>query len=379
MNHLVSVVAVCLLISINSSAQEKKKVAVKTPVIRAVGKQADYAIGGEWVRGNWTISPHIERDTLPVRIYGQKETVIFKTDKDSIRYVMQPGDTRSFFVNLGDTARALTVLHAVAIKQNLTYTKNGNEEDSIRFWYGYEPDKYMEQLETLYPTKHLVKPSNNDLANIAAILGWTHNQWKHNGNKSPKKSDALSILNEVKEGGEFPCFAFSIVLAGKLNAAGYKSRVLYLKAKTVETDRFAPGHVVTETYVPSLGKWIFLDGQFNAMPLLKGVPLNAVEFQKALTDNYNNLRFYNTVNYNTKPYSNREYFDFIYPTLYYYDFRFDSRVDNGIRKAERIRGKTNLMLVPKNAANPTRFGSFDGKIDYCIYTNNASLFYTKPR
>lgn len=168
------------------------------------------------------------------------------------------------------------------------------------------------------------------------------------------------------------------MLAVKLSEAGYHSRVLYLKAKTVETDKFAPGHVVTEVYSPSLQKWIFLDGQFNALPMLNGKPLNAVEFQHAIATKTDKITFYNRVNYNGSPYTNRMYYDFVCPTLYYLDFSFDSRIDTGDKKANKIKGKRNLMLVPVGASNPQKFGSFDGRIDYCLYTHNARLFYQKP-
>ncbi len=349
----------------------------RIPVIKAVHKTADYLIGTELHKGTWTISPQIKRDTLLVKCYGSKEVFIFKTDSDSLKYTMKPGDTRSFIVNLNDTASAFTVAYAISVTQSLHYSKSGNE-DSIRFWYDHQPEPYMNELEKKYPTQQLVKAANNDLAAIAALLEWTHNQWKHNGNNSPSKSDALTILNEAKAGGQFPCFAFSIVLAAKLNAAGYPSRVLYLKSRTVETDKYAPGHVVTEAYIASLHKWIFLDGQFNAMPMLKGVPLNAVEFQKAISENSDKITFYNKVNYNNYPYTNRTYFNFVYPTLYYFDFRFDSRTDTGKVTFEKIKGKTNLMLVPIGAPNPVKFGSITNKINYCLYTNNVKLFYTAP-
>lgn len=367
-------VTVCVLCGINAFGQSKNENAV--PVIKAVGNKASYAIGNDWRIGSWTISPHIERDSVIVGCYGPTETFAFKTDRDSVRYTMRPGETRSFIVNLNDTARALTVAYAVDRRQPIHHTNKGNESDSIRSWYGYEPGAYFDKLENLYPTKQLLKSSNNDLENIAALLEWTHNQWKHNGNFSPKNDDALSILNEAKEGGQFPCFAFSIVLANKLNAAGYKSRVLYLKAKTVETDKSAPGHVVTETYVPSLKKWIFLDGQFNAMPMLDGVPLNAAEFQRAIADHSQEIVFYNKVNYNSYPYTNRNYYDFVYPTLYFFDYHFNSHINAaGQRTYTKIGGKTNLMLVPTDGTPPTKFGSMDRKIDYCIYTTNESLFY----
>ena len=51
-----------------------------------------------------------------------------------------------------------------------------------------------------------------DIKRVLSIMNWTHHQWKNDGAKTPKGSDAISILNEVKDGGPFPCSAYAIVL-----------------------------------------------------------------------------------------------------------------------------------------------------------------------
>ena len=49
------------------------------------------------------------------------------------------------------------------------------------------------------------------------------------------------------------------------------------------------GHVATEVFLNDLKKWVFIDVQFDAMPVLNDTPLNAVEFQKAITENFDQL------------------------------------------------------------------------------------------
>jgi hypothetical protein len=342
--------------------------------IKANTTNAQYSISGEEKR-NWNISPQIERDTLLVRCYSKTETVVFKTDTDSIRVEIQAGQTKNFYVRLKDSINALTVVHAIPAWRPISFSKDEQPNDSIRSWYGFYSNVYRDSLERLYPA-NVTANAKDDIAKIAALLEWTHNQWKHSGNNSPKRADAISILGEVKDGGQFPCFAFSIVLTGKLNAAGYTARVLYLKGSDVETNKQVPGHVVTEVYVPSLHKWVFLDGQFNTMPMLNGVPLNAVEFQKAFTENYEALSFYNQVNYNGTKWTKRNYADFVYPYLFFFDYYFDSR--SGIGKSNTVAGKAGLMLVPAGVKPPVKFGANNGLINYCIYTNDAAKFYAAP-
>jgi len=100
-----------------------------------------------------------------------------------------------------------------------------------------------------------------------------HNQWQHNGNNEPHKNDVTSILEEVKEGKNFRCVEYGIVVAACLNSIGLKARQLNLKTKDVETTEYGAGHVVTEVFLNDLKKWMFIDGQFDAMPLLDGIPL----------------------------------------------------------------------------------------------------------
>lgn len=62
-----------------------------------------------------------------------------------------------------------------------------------------------------------------------------------------------------------------------------------LKIKEVETYAYGAGHVALEVYLNDLKKWIFIDSQWNIIPFLNHVPLNAVEFQQAIVDDYQNL------------------------------------------------------------------------------------------
>lgn len=203
-------------------------------------------------------------------------------------------------------------------------------------------------------------------------MNWVHHQWKHNGGNTPKKLDGISILNEAKAGGRFPCFAYAIVLRDQLTSAGFKARVLYLKTQDAETRESSPGHVVTEVYLQDQKKWAFIDGQFNVMPAVNGKALNAVEFQQALSQNYGKVELLSR-----DQVSKRYYVDFVYDYLYY----FNTALDNRILPQQQLvayQGKTNMMLVPEGAPNLTKMKFFDSKINNCYYTNASADFYAVP-
>lgn len=200
----------------------------------------------------------------------------------------------------------------------------------MKFWYEQNNNnEYLNLLRSKYPIDSLIKDTKTDTEKTLKILHWVHNQWQHNGNNEPRKRDAISILEEVKEGKNFRCVEYSIVATACLNAVGLKARTLGLQTKDVETRQYGAGHVVVEVFLNDLKKWVLIDGQWDAMPVLNGIPLNAVEFQKAIAKNFKELEIKTSSDL-----SKNHYIDWIYPYLYYFVIPFDNRegTNNDIKK-----------------------------------------------
>jgi len=345
--------------------------AKEIPVIKAKSKLADYRIGNDWIRGSWTISPHIASDSLIFSCRNENEEFAFYTDQDSITFRLVQGKINKFYVSLNDTANALTVVKAIKPVNTILKFEN-TVNGKFNFWYEQNNDnEYLNRLRAKYPIDSLIKDSKTDTERAMKILNWVHNQWAHNGNNVPNKPDAISILEEVKEGKNFRCVEYGIVSTACLNAVGLKSRTLALKTKDVETRLSGAGHVLLEVFLNDLQKWVLLDGQWDVMPVLNGIPLNAVEFQKAITEHYHELEIRSLSNV-----SKRRYCEWIYPYLYYFDIAFDNR-ESQSPKAALPDGKRKMMLVPLGANNPTVF-QVKGKIADCLYTNSYSDFYEPP-
>jgi len=252
----------------------------------------------------------------------------------------------------------------------LQFEENSKNND-LKFWYEQNKNnEYLEQLRSKYPIDSIIKEANTDMDKTIKILNWVHSQWRHNGSNQPRKNDAISILEEASEGKNFRCVEYGIVASACLKAIGLKARTLALKTKDVETKSRSAGHVGTEVYLNDLKKWVFIDGQYDAMPVLNGVPLNAVEFQKAIAENYDKLEIKSISKTSKKAYT-----DWVYPYLYYFDVSFDNR--EGIEKRQSINGKKSLMLVPLGAKCPTVF-QIKYPIDYAIYTYSLADFYAPP-
>ena len=347
------------------------------PVIDASNPKIKYYVNNV-ENSNWTVTPKVADDSLLIETpLSKKEKVIFKfkTDIDSIKFEIKNNETKRFYVLLNGIYALTTVIRQTVIKQKvvvpqLSYSTAKSNPNNKILYIDNSEKKYLDSLKSKYPINFNSSKTQTD--KVLTILNWTRSQWEHKGDVSPKRNDAISILDEVKEGGRFPCFAYGYVLASQLKVSGFKSRVIYLKTKDIATSMKGGGHVATEVFIDELQKWVFVDAQFNAMPFLNNVPLNAVELQNAIRTDFDKLEFRSLGKIDKMSYT-----DFVQPYLFYFDCYFDQR-EGIITERNKVNGKFSLMLVPLGAENPTSMLVWNSKIDYCVYTNSINDFYAKP-
>ena len=369
-SKLISITLILLLLSITCSSP-KHPTYKGSPVINAVSLKTSYRIDSDWFRGRWSLAPKLEHDTLKVMCYKPVVSFEFKTDIDSIAFDLPVNSSKSFYVRLDENTYAHTVIQGIAFQSNqLKHDTTNTSGISIK--YQTAPSAYLEALKQQFPLDFITNKMS-DMEVILAVLDWTNSRWKHNGNNSPSKNDAISILNEVEEGQEFPCFAYAIVLRDQLNALGYKARTIYLKTNDATHRKRSPGHVATEVFLTDLQKWVFVDGQYNIMPTLNGLPLNAVEFQDAISTHYDEVSLRSLA---TEKPSKALYVSFVYDYLYYFDTTLENRYETVTR--HQIEGKRSMMLVPLGAKNLTHIDFWNTDVNYCIYTNSLNDFYAIP-
>lgn len=367
----VTTLMLALPFAIGACSPSEKTTYNNSPLLQASSDYSDYRIGETWYEGQWRIAPEIAHDTLKVMCYNSKESFEFRTDSDTIQFDIAANTTQGFYVQLNDSTYAHTVIQGVAFQTNsLSFDDSRNPDLSIAFQT--EPSPYLKELSTAFPLD-FIDSSMSDTEVVLAVLNWTHNRWDHDGNNSPSKGDAITILNEAQEGQRFPCFAYAIVLRDQLNALGYSARTVYLKTQDAEHRQSSPGHVATEVYLKDLQKWVFVDGQFNIMPFLNGQPLHAVELQDAIGNHYDEFELRSMAEEIT---TKKNYVNFVYDYLYYFDTTLDNRYE--IEEWNRVDGKSSIMLVPTGGENLTHIDFWDSDIDYCVYTNSVADFYATP-
>ncbi len=258
---------------------------------------------------------------------------------------------------------------------DISYTTDA-PDTLYKFQYADTTDnEYLKELRTSYNLKQLIAGQTDELDKIKTILDWTSKQWSHDGSNTPSKHDALTILAEAGQGKQFRCVEYGIVATAALNSIGIPARTLGLKTRDVEKVMRGAGHVVSEVYSKELGKWIYIDPQFNIMPTLNGTPLTGVEFQKAIYSKDPNLKLINKEGELGKE-DSENYIKWIGKYLFYFDILFDQKTMNS-EEFMRINGMSKLTLVPVGHKEPRIFQR-SSKINYSYYTNSLNDFYRKP-
>ena len=222
-------------------------------------------------------------------------------------------------------------------------------------------DPYLTKLREGYALAELVKGTRNDYEKVRAVSRWVRTRWEHNGSNMPEKPDPISILEEAKQGKRFRCVEYSAVLAAALEAVGVRARVLSLLTEDVETRESGAAHVVAEAYLSDKKRWVMVDGQWDVIPTLKGRPLGAVEFQRALAKREKGL--------GVDTFSDVKadgYFEWVAPYLFYFITKFDGRYGVAASRKE-------LVLVPVGAKEP-KVVQRKWPIGDVVYTNSLRAF-----
>ncbi|CAH1002388.1 hypothetical protein LEM8419_03287 [Neolewinella maritima] len=235
---------------------------------------------------------------------------------------------------------------------------------------------YLRELREEYRLEGVVAGAQSDRERALRVLDWSRKQWNGHGKKLPSKGDALTILEEADRGRKFRCVEYATVTSAALSALGMPSRRVGLKKKSVETAVAGGGHMVAEVWLADEDKWVVIDGEYNLMPVVNGRALNAVEFKRALQND--EAVGYVSAAGPVKPAKQKRYREFIERYLYYFNTRFDERRLAQPYSPITYQGKTQLMLVPKGAAEPTRFQR-KRMMDKFIYTRSVADFYEAPR
>ncbi len=165
---------------------------------------------------------------------------------------------------------------------------------------------------------------------------------------------------------------YGIVTTVCLTSLGITARTLHLKTKDCQTRREGAGHVISEVYLNDLDKWIMVDSQFGAIPMLGSIPMNTVEFAAALEEEMEELvvLWVSGKEASTNEYDVEEsYYQWIKEYLYYLDTVYYVDTKHGVEPVS-------IMLLPKGAKAPKIFQK-KYSISMDFYIKSVIDFYPK--
>jgi hypothetical protein len=246
-----------------------------------------------------------------------------------------------------------------------------------RFQFTYpdaQTDTNLQPLQANYHFEEVVKNAKSEQEKVLIMLNWVRGRWEHNGWNDAKTNNACTILERAEKGEKFRCVEYGIVLKNALLAVGLKARTLGLKTRDVEITKYGAGHVLSEVWLKDKQKWALVDAQFNAMPVLDGIPLNAVELQAAIIQK-KDFRFVN-IKGELTPEERKKYMAFIPHYLYYFDAPFDQRTLPRDRRV-KIDGNRSLTLHPIGSKPLTVFQR-KFPITEEAHTTSIADFYAAP-
>jgi hypothetical protein len=244
----------------------------------------------------------------------------------------------------------------------------GASGESYDFKWSAPSEAYLTRLRTEFSLDALVAGAANDTERAEKVCAWVHGLWPHDGSNVPAQSDPIFIIRQAQAGAHYRCVEYGIVVSGCLNALGIKARVLGIQTKDAETRKYGAGHVVAEAYLPDRGKWVFIDGQFGAIPFSGTTPLSGIEFKAALANGDPKLEIWST-----DPGDIDNYRSWISDYLYFFTDRIDNRVGDSIADRDNRR----LILVPVGDRAPMILYLSYPMTDY-ISTHSAAAFYAPP-
>jgi hypothetical protein len=268
------------------------------------------------------------------------------------------------------------VLHLTPSKKITALSfEQTQRNNSYQFTYpDAQTDTNLLRLRSNYHFDDVVKDAKSEQEKVLIMLNWVRNRWEHNGWHDAETNNACTILERAEKGEKFRCVEYGIVLKNALLAVGLKARQLGLMTRDVEVTKLSAGHVLSEVWLKDKQKWAMVDAQFNAMPVLDGTPLNAIELQAAIIQK-KDFRFVNIKGELTAA-EHKKYMAFIPHYLYYFDTGFDQRT---LPRAKRIRidGNISLTLKPIGTKSPTVFQR-KFPITEEAYTTSIADFYAAP-
>ena len=154
---------------------------------------------------------------------------------------------------------------------------------SLSFSYQSKDSNNLAYIREQYDLEKVVG-TGDELSRIFNLFKWLNRNVIHDGSQIYSgESNAIAIINCVKEGKSVNCRMVSIAMNEIFLAMGFKSRVV--TCMPIGFD-FKDCHVVNIVYSNTLDKWLFFDASLGVyFKDINGVLLSLEELREAVINN----------------------------------------------------------------------------------------------
>jgi len=206
-----------------------------------------------------------------------------------------------------------------------------------------------EKLAELRRTYKLdeVAGAGDDVSRIIALMRWVHKAARHDGtSQNPEPRNALHILQVCRdEKRGVNCRMLATVLNEACLAMGFKSRHVTCLPKYANDPDC---HVINMVYVPSLGKWVYMDPSFEAyFEDGKGGLMSIAEVRQALASG-RTPKVAKGINWNGQPRQEDWYLGYMSKNL----FRFSCPGSSEFGYESKPGAHQYIVLEPEGFAAP---------------------------
>jgi hypothetical protein len=150
-----------------------------------------------------------------------------------------------------------------------------------------------------------------------------------------------------------------------LEALGIPARVIVLAPRVERFTESGGIHIVVEAFLNDAHKWMMLEPQWDVIPMIRDMPLNAVQLQYALAELPDGLAIRTG-----SQVSQSAYFHWISPFLSYFVAELDNRIP-GTEAPDR----SSIRVLLRPLGSPLPPGQ---KPDDLLCTSAIGAFYVEP-
>ena len=252
---------------------------------------------------------------------------------------------------------------------SISLKKDKPLENLVPYPFYYSEHKLLQEIKRTHSLESFFDPEKSDFHNIMNLRFWIYSNWPPINSSFPEKNKELSSFKKAAGIAKSSNPEYSWLTKACLKALGFIVRDIKIHNPEVSSQKQNSKHFLFEVYLEDIGKWFFIDQEFDIIICKEGIPLNAMELQQAFF-NEEELEIMNPL----KKIECEDYLEYIGSYLNTFSTplnKVNQSFWDGI-----LRSKKHLLLLPEEQETTRSLQKLNRKKN--IITKSISEFYPTP-